>query len=106
MASAYKKWVGNADPQNDWTTELILADGTHVRMGEPVQLSAEMVKDLESKGRIFEDSSAEESKAYHEAPEVAQPVGGDVAGTAPVFTDTEGGVNQDADNDQSKSDKK
>lgn len=97
MASNYKKWTANADPQNDWTTELILSDGTHLKMGEPVQLSADLVKELEGKGRRFEDSSKQEHDAYFEQPGVLQPAGGDIAGTSPVFINPETGVNQNAE---------
>lgn len=82
---AYKKWVGNQDRHNDWTTELKIDEDTVIRMGEPVQINAELVKKLEGEGRIFEDSSAEEAKERQSDPAVTQPPGGDVLGTAPVF---------------------
>ena len=97
MATKYVKWARNADPQNDWTTERTLSDGTVIRMGEPVQLGADLVKELEAKGLRFEDSSADEAEQYRAQPSVAQPAGGDVAGTAPVFVDPETGVNQNAE---------
>ena len=98
MASKYVKWVRNADPQNDWTTERKLGDGeTVIKMGQPVQLGADLVKELEGKGLVFEDSSKQESDDYHAQPDVLQPAGGDIAGTAPVFTDPDTGVNQNAE---------
>ena len=83
---AYKVWTANADRHNDWTTELILKDGTRLKMGEPVDLSADQVKTLEGDGRVINDSSAEEAKKYHEAREgFIQMPGTDIAGSAPVF---------------------
>lgn len=83
---AYVKWVANVDRHNDWTTELILNDGKYVRMNEPVDLSADLRKQLEAEGRVFEDSSADEAKQYADANTGAlQPPGGDIAGSAPVF---------------------
>ena len=92
--STYVKWIANSI-QGDGTTHAILADGTELRQGEPVKLSADQRKELEDKlGLIFEDSSAAEAKASEQAaPE--QPVGSDVVGTAPVFQ------TPDADTDQS-----
>jgi hypothetical protein len=97
VASNYKKWTANADPQTDWTTELILADGTHLKMGAPAQLSADLVKELEGKGRVIEDSSKQEFDDYYAQPGVRQPAGGDIAGTAPLFVNPETGVNQNAE---------
>lgn len=95
MAAKYVKWVANADPQNDWTTERRLADGeTVIKMGQPVQLGADLVKELEGKGLRFEDSSKQEYDDYMNQPTVLQPVGGDVAVTAPVFITNEEGINQ------------
>lgn len=83
---AYKVWTANADRHNDWTTELILRDGTTVRMGEPTEMSADQVKALEAEGRVVEDSTADSYKQYHEARAGAQQApGGDIAGSAPVF---------------------
>lgn len=90
---AYKKWVANVDRHNDWTTELVLEDGTKLKMGEPVELSAEQVNELESQ-RVFEDSSASEAKEYREG-NVVPLVGRDVAGSAPVFENA-GPSNQQA----------
>jgi hypothetical protein len=95
VAAKYVKWVRNADPTNDWTTERKLADGEHVvRMGQPIQLGADLVKELEGKGLVFEDSSKQEYDEYMARPDVRQPVGGDVAATAPVFITNEEGINQ------------
>lgn len=79
----YVKWARNAKP-TDWTTRLILKDGTEVVQGVPVQLDAETRKRLEAEGRVFEDSSAAEAKEETAAP--VQPIGSDVAGTSPVFS--------------------
>ena len=94
---AYKKWVGNENP-NDWVSVLRLEDGTEVRLNQSVELNADQVKALEAKGRIFEDSSASEAKEEASDPSVAQPAGADVAGASPVFVNA-GESNQD-DNDQ------
>jgi hypothetical protein len=91
---AYVKWVANADRHNDWTSELLLKDGTEVRMGVPVDLKAEVVTDLESEGRIFEKSSKSDLEEYQARPEVIQPPGNDVMGTAPVFVNSGPGFNQ------------
>ena len=93
---SYVKWVRNAN-SGDGVTEEILQDGDLVvRMGEPVQLAADVKADMESRGRVFESSSAEEAKA---AAAVQQPVGGDVVGTGPVFQNATGS-NQNDDTDQ------
>jgi hypothetical protein len=84
----YVKWVANADRHNDWTSELLLADGTRlVKMGVPVDLKAEVRKSLEEEGRVFEDSSKEEFETHQESFQVVQPLGHDVRGTAPVFVE-------------------
>jgi hypothetical protein len=82
---SYIKWVANLDRHNDGTTEEILADGTVVRMGEPVQLNADQRKAMEASGRVFEDSSAEEAKEQAAQQSAEQPVGADVVGTAPLL---------------------
>lgn len=80
---AYKKWVANAD-RNDWVTVLEDEDGNQIKMGQPVELNADQVKEYEQSGRVFEDSSAEEAKAFNEG-NVRPIVGADIAGSAPVF---------------------
>jgi hypothetical protein len=82
----YVKWVANADRHNDWTSELLLADGTRLEQGVPVDLKAEVRKSLEEEGRVFEDSSKEEFETHQESFQVVQPPGADVRGTAPVFS--------------------
>jgi hypothetical protein len=90
----YVKWVANADRHNDWTSKLLLNDGTEVTMGVPVDLKADVVKSLEAEGRVFEKSSKDESDEYNAQPEVIQPPGNDVMGTAPVFVNSGPGFNQ------------
>lgn len=93
---SYVKWVSNSTP-GDGVTQEILNDGElTVTMGVPVQLNADVKKDMESRGRVFETSTADEAKAA-EAQAALQPVGNDVVGTAPVFADTSGGSNQATD---------
>ena len=91
--STYVKWTRNSIV-GDGTTHHILADGTELRQGVPVKLSADQKKDLEDRmGVVFEASSAEEAKAaVVEAEE--QPVGSDVVGTAPVFQTPDANVDQ------------
>ena len=91
---AYVKWVANADRHNDWTSELLLNDGTEVRMGEPADLKADMVKELESQGRVFEKSSKEDFDEFNARPEVIQPPGNDVRGTGPIFVNSGQQFNQ------------
>lgn len=91
---AYVKWVANADRHNDWTSELLLKDGTSVQMGVPVDLKADVQKTLEDQGRVFEKSSKEEFDEYNAQPEVIQPPGNDVFGTAPVFVNSGPTFNQ------------
>jgi hypothetical protein len=91
---AYKKWVANRDRHNDWVSELVLKDGTQLKMGQPVELKADQLKELEEQGRIFEDSSAEEAKEAEQAPQ--QQPGADVRGAAPVFVNA-GESNQQTD---------
>ena len=43
--STYVKWIRNSIP-GDGTTHAILADGTELRQGEPVKLSAEQRHEL------------------------------------------------------------
>lgn len=82
---AYVKWVANADRHNDWTTELVLEDGTVLRQGQPVDLKAELKKELEEGGRVFADSSKSESDEYEKTAAQKTLVGHDIAGTAPIF---------------------
>ena len=63
-------------------------------MGVPIDLKADLQKELESQGRIFEKSSKEELESYLDKPEVIQPPGNDVLGTAPVFVNSGAGFNQ------------
>lgn len=101
---AYKKWVRNADPQ-DWVTELTDEDGKSIaKMGVPVELSADQVKELEANGRVLDDSSAEEAKEFNES-NVRPVVGADIAGSAPTFANA-GESNQQANDPPAKSGKR
>jgi len=91
---SYVKWTSNLIP-GDGTSRVILKDGSVVQRGVPVDLSAEDKKTLEGMGLVLESSSAEEAKSVSEA--VQQAPGGDVSGSAPVFADTQGAFNQNAD---------
>ena len=95
---AYVKWVANADRHNDWTSVLLLKDGTRVEMGVPINLEADVKKELEAQGRQFENSSKDEFTEYNERPEVLQPPGADVYGTAPIFVNS--GVSNQTKTDQ------
>lgn len=99
---SYVKWVGNSIP-GDGTSRFVLGDDLEVVRGVPVQLSTDDQKKLEGQGVVFEASSAEEAKAVAEAAE--QTPGADVAGSAPVFVDTQGEFNQDTTNDEPSSGK-
>jgi hypothetical protein len=81
---SYVKWVRNADRQ-DGVSRLLLEDDKEVLMGVPIELSADVKKQLESEGRVFEDSSATEAKEAAAQLAQAAQVGADVAGAAPVF---------------------
>ena len=90
---AYVKWVANTDRHNDWTTVLVNEDNTvEMRMGEPVEVSAERQKELEEQGRVFESSSKSDFDDFQKRAANAPVVGADIAGSAPVFANA--GVNQ------------
>lgn len=79
----YVKWVRNSNP-NSGVSQITFEDGTTLRQGVPVKLTADERHRYESFGLVFEDSSAAESKEFTKTSE-EQPVGRDVAGTAPLF---------------------
>jgi hypothetical protein len=81
----YQKWVRNSNP-NDGVSEITLEDGSTLRQGVPVKLSAEDRKKYEALGLVFEDSSAAESREVLREIADEQKVGRDVQGTGPVFS--------------------
>jgi hypothetical protein len=91
--------TGTSDPNNNWTTSVILErddDGNvtkEVTVGVPVDLSKSEQDDLSEKfGLVFEDSSATEAKEAAAEAAANPPV---VGGVAPVF----GNTNDDDDDD-------
>lgn len=106
----YYKLASTTNPHTDWTTEVVLEVNDQgeptkvVRAGEPVQLSAEERKTLESLGYSLESSSKSEAD---EAEARTAQAGSDVTGAAPVFGTTAGEANQTSGQQSgSKSDKK
>jgi hypothetical protein len=81
----YVKLTGHVRRHEFNVSELTTVDGKTVRVGVPVNLSAEEKKSLEGVGYLFEDSSKEEHETYENSFEVIQPVGADVGAAAPLF---------------------
>lgn len=102
---AYKVLVGHKARHEVWTAERVLETDENgnptksVKLGVPVELTADEVKGLESEGFILEDSNASDAKEAER--QAALNPGRDIAGAAPVFGDSVG-VDQSASDDSAR----
>lgn len=89
----YVKLVGSRNRHESWAAEYVLERGDDgnptkvVALGAPVNLNKDEQEKLEALGAVFESSSQKEAEEHERAIELAQPVGADVAGSAPLLGD-------------------